>query len=182
MLIDGQPGAQSRFAAEVGRWLRSLMINWLPANEDHEQAALDILTEAVAGIDRFDPQKGSFKGWIRCIASRRTVDFYRASQRRMEEEPSSQQKAHRDKFHLKTRLDVPVKHVFLEALASLAPIDHELLRLFFEEHYSDSEVAEALNISPGNARQKKKRLLERLHKLIISSDTNPKKEPLTQIE
>ena len=71
---------------------------------------------------------------------------------------------HQQKYHLVERPTPAAKRAIISALTELDSGDRELLRLFFDEGLADSEVAAALGISADNARQRKGRLVKRLHK------------------
>jgi DNA-directed RNA polymerase specialized sigma subunit len=48
-------------------------------------------------------------------------------------------------------------------VASMEEVDRHLLQLFFEDGLTDTEVARILGITPDSARQKKRRLVQKLH-------------------
>lgn len=161
-LREGLSSSVPDFARVVGGWLHGFMAKWLPEGEDYEQAAIDVLLELVGSLDRFNPTKASLKTWARCVASRRVADYYRGREKATSDEAGKREVAWREKHHIKARLPVESRLFMIEAISALDPEDQELLRLFFDERLSDSEVAEYLGITAGNARQRKRRLVEKL--------------------
>ena len=161
------PRATEPFARGAGRWLCRFMAKWLPEGEDYEQTALDALGEVVDSLEQFSSEKGGIYGWMRRIAWRRVSDFYRRREKRMRLENRAGGGGV-ENLSLSQRANAQTKDDLLAIMASMKADEIELLRLFFEEKLPDSSVAEIMNITPDNARQRKRRLLHRLQKAVLS--------------
>ena len=160
---EGNEEAIEMLATACGAWLFPWFVQGLPPGADAEQAALDVIQEAFEHLDRFDPRKSSFRTWITTIAFRRRADFYRRQERRFREEPTATELKHRESYHAESWLTREQIAKMAGHIATLKLDDVELLRLFFDEKLSDSQVAELLGIKPDSARQRKRRLVTRLH-------------------
>jgi RNA polymerase sigma-70 factor (ECF subfamily) len=122
----------------------------------------DTMIAAFEQLQRFDPARGSFAGWLFTIARRRIVD----DQRRL----SRLRRAFQRHGPESSVADDPLTSVIRSedaarlraALLRLAKHDRDVLLLRFVVELSGPEIADILQISPGAVRVRVHRALGRL--------------------
>ena len=159
-VVRGERATALAFSKAVGSWLRSLVRGWIWQPDDADEFALEVLQEVIASLDSFRADQASVKTWARRIAWRMYADL--CSKRRRADSHTTHEENHKLKFHVTERLNKAVCVAMAEEVAALPEDDRVLLQLFFEDGLSDSEVAEKLNIKADAARQKKRRLIQKL--------------------
>jgi len=110
---------------------------------------------------RFDPARGSARGWLFGIARNAALDELR---KRRRETPLTWEPAAADTVaHAADRLEELERQVALDrALAALPPADRELISLKFFAGLTNVEVAEATGISVTNVGTRVHRIVTRL--------------------
>lgn len=132
---------------------------------DREQAVEHAIETAIRKIDRYDPSKGTFPGWVRAFVRHAVADLRR-----------------RQPGGLPLQLDEEIADVAvpdgnedeeqesgspaaaaLAALVFTAPeADQLILRLRYEENLLHAQIAEQLGVSEPACRKRLERALERL--------------------
>jgi RNA polymerase sigma factor (sigma-70 family) len=120
-----------------------------------------VLQEVIASLKSYDSNRSSIKTWSRRIAWRLFADH--CAKNRLKQNKTSHQIAHEEKYHLNSRLNRDACLAMVSEVASMEEVDRHLLQLFFEDGLTDTEVARILGITPDSARQKKRRLVQKLH-------------------
>jgi RNA polymerase sigma-70 factor (ECF subfamily) len=129
---------------------------------DREQAVEQAIETAIRRIDRYDPSKGTFPGWVRAF-----VRYAVADRRRVHHGGAPAQLDER------TDLAVPeddaeeehenLSSAALAALVLTAPeADQLIFRLRYEENLLHAQIAERLGVSEAACRKRLERALERL--------------------
>ena len=138
---------------------------------DPEETAGEVLATVLARLPQFRAETGGCIPWVIGIA--RNVLRSQLRRERLREEPieTSYEAAHRDRFHLDSRLSVEQRRELLDAILGLPHEEYELLSLLLLEKQSATQVAKALALTPATVRKKKERLLDKL--IAAAQTTNP---------
>ncbi len=123
--------------------------------------------------DRFDPQRGSARGWLFGIARNAALDELR---KRKREAPAFEPDGLEAPGPV-AGASVPVEEtvvareqraLLLDALGTLAPADREIVALKFFGGLSNTEIAEATGYSSSNVGTRTDRAMSRLRKALAS--------------
>ncbi|MCG8327150.1 MAG: sigma-70 family RNA polymerase sigma factor [Chitinophagales bacterium] len=138
-----------------------------------EAMAKDVLQESLIRIfqhiDRFDPSKGSFEGWMRRIAIRRSIQWVQRSCFQHELTPISMP----DKA-----IEVPAVYIDLEVADILQLVNslptgfRTVFNLFVIEGYSHKEIADLLGISENTSRSQLVRARKALQEKILTQNSD----------
>ena len=145
---------------------------------DREQAVEQAIETAVRRIDRYDPSKGTFPGWVRAFV-RHTVGDWR--RRHPDGAPTSLDQVGEPPAHEIDDIEdqgSPRASAALAALVLTAPeADQLILRLRYEENLLHAQIAQQLGVSEAACRKRLERALERLRARAVNDpDLNPKLE------
>lgn len=128
------------------------------ADDVISETMIDVLEQ----LDRFDPERGSFVGWLFTIASRRAADhhrihrrFWRSVRRGWKFEPVAETPAER---LVQQEEEVIVR----AAMDRLSEDDREILLLRYSAGLTSAEIGGRLAITPDNARVRLQRARRRL--------------------
>lgn len=112
----------------------------------------EIFLKVSSNLNRFDRKKASFATWITQIARRTCIDFFRSQSRNQETDwdenfnPPADSKEQPEKIFL---LDEN-KKILLKTLKKLSEREQRIIELKFFANMSNVEIAETLELSPGN--------------------------------
>ncbi len=135
----------------------------IPLADVAEDLTAETFLKVVRAADRFDPARGTAKGWILTVARNVLVDWRRRARLRRYltlgtlhdlayDAPSPEERLLREE---------EVGHL-LDAVATLADADRELIGLRYGSGLDTAEVARILGISEGSVRTRLWRVLRRL--------------------
>ncbi len=135
----------------------------VPLVDVAEDLTAETFLKVVRAADRFDPLKGSPKAWILTVARNVLVDWRRRARLRqyvtlgtmhdlVYEAPSPEERLVREEEVGR----------LLDAVATLADADRELIGLRYGSGLDTAEVARILGISEGSVRTRLWRVLRRL--------------------
>ncbi|MEZ4523760.1 MAG: RNA polymerase sigma factor [Thermomicrobiales bacterium] len=128
----------------------------------------DIVSEtiitALERLEQFDPQRGSFRGWLFAIATRKIADqrrghrrFWKAINRRWQHDPPG------DNAHALALRDDEHRRVH-RAIQQLSEANREVVTLRFVADLPIAEIARTLHISEGAAKMRLSRSMRELAK------------------
>jgi RNA polymerase sigma-70 factor, ECF subfamily len=123
----------------------------------------DAMLAAFEALDRFDPRRGSFSGWLFTIVYRRVADWERAKRRGwklFQRQRDLRHDAPDDPLDALVRRDDVAR--VRAAIARLRPIDREVILLRYSADLSSDEIARTLGISRTAARTRLSRALDRI--------------------
>lgn len=129
----------------------------------------ETMIRALEGLERLDPDRGSFADWLFAIVRHRILDHQRAYRRlgralaRLRTLP-----VHDDP--LTTVVESEDAARVRAALRRLSPDDQEVLLLRYSAGLSSREIGEALHIAEGAARVRLSRARQRLAREMEASD------------
>lgn len=152
LVIRCQLGERRAFDALIARWAAPIAAYARRVSQDDEAAAeltQDIWLRVFRGIDRLREAR-RFRSWLFGIAHRAFADTLR---RRYAAPPIAE--ADLDQVADEEALE---DHADLErverGLVRLAPVEREILTLFYLQELSIEEAAEALSIAPGTVKSR----------------------------
>jgi len=130
---------------------------------DREQAVEHAIETAIRRIDRYDPSKGTFPGWVRAFVRHAVADVRRRQRGgaplQLDEEMADLTVPEDDG---EEEHGSPTSAA-LTALVFTAPeADQLILRLRYEENLPHAQIAERLGVSEPACRKRLERALERL--------------------
>ncbi|HEX2218453.1 MAG TPA: sigma-70 family RNA polymerase sigma factor [Gemmatimonadales bacterium] len=135
----------------------------VPLVDVAEDLTAETFLKVVRAVDRFDPARGTPKAWILTVARNVLTDWRRRAQLRqyvtlgtmhdlVHEAPSPEERLLREEEVAR----------LLDAVATLADADRELIGLRYGSGLDTAEVAQLLGISEGGVRTRLWRVLNRL--------------------
>jgi RNA polymerase sigma-70 factor (ECF subfamily) len=128
----------------------------------------DVWLAAFSSRATFDPARGSARAWFFGVARHVLLAHYRRTAR--DAVPDSTGPTEVDWAAVDARLDAAaVRPALKEALASLPPVERELLLLVGWEQLTPSEAAEVVGIPAGTARSRLHRARERMRERLAGS-------------
>lgn len=145
---------------------------------DREQAVEQAIETAVRRIDRYDPSKGTFPGWVRAFVRHAVGEMRRChpdgvptSLDQVGEPPAREIDDIEDHGS-------PRASAVLAALVLTAPeADQLILQLRYEENLLHAQIAQQLGVSEAACRKRLERALERLRaRAVNDSELNPNLE------
>lgn len=138
------------------------------APHDADELLAEVWLAAFSSRNTFDPDRGSARGWFFGIARHVLLAHYRRTTR--EASPHGTGPTEMDWAAVDARLDAAaVLPALKEALASLPPVERELLLLVGWEQLTPSEAAEVVGIPAGTARSRLHRARERMRERLADS-------------
>lgn len=122
----------------------------------------DVMVDALAGLERFDPARGSLAAWLFTIAGRRIVDRQRAHGRfrRAIHRFRTSDESHDDAAETVIRNEEAQR--VRAALALLPETDREIVLLRYAAGLDSTQIGETLGLSPGAVRMRLSRARQRL--------------------
>ena len=140
----------------------------VPLADVAEDLTAETFLKVVRAVDRFDPLKGSPKPWILTVARNVLADWRRRSRLRQYvtlgtmhdlayEAPSPEERLLREEEVGR----------LLDAVATLAAPDRELIGFRYGSGLDTAEIAQILGISEGNVRTRLWRVLGRLRGALV---------------
>jgi RNA polymerase sigma-70 factor (ECF subfamily) len=83
----GEEGAVAACVDAYGPLVQGLVRRLLPASADHDDAVQEVFVELWRSARRFDPERGSDRGFVAMVTRRRIIDRRRRAGRRVETVP-----------------------------------------------------------------------------------------------
>jgi RNA polymerase sigma-70 factor (ECF subfamily) len=139
----------------------------VPEPDVAEDLTAETFLKVIRAADRFDPQKGSPKGWILTVARHVLGDWRRRTRLRQYvplgalndlvfEAPSPEERLLREEEVGR----------LLDAVATLGEADRELIGLRYGSGLDTAEMAAVLGLTEGNVRTRLWRALKRLREVM----------------
>lgn len=110
--------------------------------------------------DRFDPRRGSARGWLFGIARNAALDELRKRRHEVPATDSGEQESPGSVAGIVIEREQRAE--LLNALAALAPADREIVAMKFFAGLANTEIAEATGYSPTNVGTRINRAMKRL--------------------
>jgi len=151
-LIDGYSGL-----------LWAVASRYLPDEEDVKECVNETFSEFYLHREHFDPKKGSLKGYLAVICQRCATRRSREN-RRWEEAPASagaERPEPLENWEQREELNA--------ALASLDPVDEQIIRMKYYGGMTAREIAASLGLSDETVYKRQQRSLTKMKKFLIAS-------------
>ena len=135
--------------------------------ETAEDLLMDIILKAYENLDKFDPKKGSFKGWVFAIARNELVNYWRGNQvtvsldRINEYEEYAYSKYMADEEASQNMENKKVWHI----LEFMSEGDKEIILLRFMDELNYEEIAHVTGKEQGAVRTQLSRAMEKFRNL-----------------
>jgi RNA polymerase sigma-70 factor (ECF subfamily) len=114
--------------------------------DDAEDITFEVFNKCFKSLASFDTSR-SFSTWIFAIAHNVTIDFFRKNKRQYEYIDEKHENTISYSPDFSAEHDKEKKLQSIEnALGSLAPIDREIVTLFYKEERSYKEISELLSV------------------------------------
>jgi RNA polymerase sigma-70 factor (ECF subfamily) len=131
---------------------------------DAEDVCEQVFEKLLVGLDKFKPERASFKTWLYKVANNTVVDYYREHGKNRHLSLDEAMETYM--FDDRVEVDYTRKYLQVMALISELPRAHqEVLSLRFIEDLENEEIARVLGCSRRHAAVKLFRALEALRKL-----------------
>lgn len=135
-------------AAPIWRYVRAR----LASDADAEDVTSDVFLRALRSWDRFDPSRGSLRGWLIGIARNAVADWWRArGEEPMDELPEIRAARPVDDPEARA-LASDDADVLRRHLSGLTTREREAIALRFGAELSSAEIGTVLGVSPTAAR------------------------------
>jgi RNA polymerase sigma-70 factor (ECF subfamily) len=167
----GEPAAVAKLISMITpvavRYCRARLggrdLSYLSADDVAQEVCLAVLH----ALPNYQDRGGSFLYLVHAIASNKVADAYRlVSRDRSDPVAELPERPLADNEPEKRVLDVDLGARLSKLVATLPPLQQEILTLRISVGLSANETAEALGISPGNVRVTQHRALTKLRALI----------------
>jgi RNA polymerase sigma-70 factor (ECF subfamily) len=139
---------------------------------DADDVVSETMLAALEHLNSFDPDRGSFAGWLFTIARRKSIDHQRHHQRLLRF--LARQRPPEDLIEEQGALerlmrDEEATRVFL-AFQELSKADQDIITLRYSAGLSSKEISDVLGITDSAARMRVSRATRRLGELLGSSE------------
>jgi RNA polymerase sigma-70 factor (ECF subfamily) len=133
--------------------------------EEAEDAALEVFLRKWQAIDRYDPQRATFKTWLSRNAEHLCIDLWRKRQREPEPEVLP------DKS--RPPLDLEDSIILRDCLKTLDPLDRQLVLMHEVEGYTWEEMEALTGLTVSQVRTRTAHALEHLRQCLESQGVTP---------
>ncbi|MFH1148961.1 MAG: sigma-70 family RNA polymerase sigma factor [Actinomycetota bacterium] len=131
---------------------------------DAEDVSEQVFEKLLVGLDRFDPERASFKTWLYKVANNAVIDYYRESSKTRHLGLDEAMETYR--YDGRVEVDYTRKYLQVMSLISDLPRAHqEVLSLRFIEDLENEGIAQVLGCTRRHAAVKLFRALKALRKL-----------------
>ncbi|MEM2582426.1 MAG: sigma-70 family RNA polymerase sigma factor [Candidatus Caldarchaeum sp.] len=142
--------------------------------EEALDATMEVFIRKWCAIDRYDPQRASFKAWLIRNTDHYCIDLMR-------------KRSHRDEVSLEEALESydeqaePITHVddlvnIRIALSHLDPFDRQLVLMRFVEEYTWDEISQLTGLTVAQVRHRIDNALSKLRRWLGVSEEEPTKD------
>lgn len=135
--------------------------------ETAEDLLMDIILKAYENLDKFDPEKGSFKGWVFAIAHNELVNYWRGNEVRPPTEDLSKYENHTYSKYMadtETSQNMETKKIW-QILEFMSASDKEIILLRFMDELNYEEISNVTGKDQGAVRTQLSRALEKFRNL-----------------
>lgn len=148
---DGDRAAFAQFYDETCKLVFSVVVRVLRDRAQAEEVTQDIYLEAWTTAARYDSAKASATTWIVTMAHRRAIDRVRSSQSsRNRDVKIGIRDLDREFDHVSEEVEVHSEFARArKALAALTALQREVVSLVYFDGYTQSELAEQLQVPLG---------------------------------
>jgi RNA polymerase sigma-70 factor (ECF subfamily) len=173
----GDPAAVQKCVEAYGSLVWALTRRALASQADAEDAVQEIFIDLWRSADRFDPAKGSDKGFVAMVARRRLIDRRRRASRRPDLHALPDGFDAASDAHERVESRVEAMGVF-EILQTIRDDHRRLIELSLLEGLSHSEIAEVTGMPLGTVKSGIRRGLKAARDLLVAKGwPEPRRSP-----
>ncbi len=154
LVARGDEDAFARVYDAIAGPVYGLVLRVLRDRSQSEEVAQEVLVEVWRQATRFDPARGSVKGWVLTMAHRRAVDRVRSAQAATNREAKvawSSTEREYDEVSEAVELRMESQQV-RRSLGALTELQREAIRLAYYGGYTHREVSELLDVPLGTVK------------------------------
>jgi len=166
---DGVPGALAEAYEAHGSLVFSFCRRRLDA-ESARDVTQEVFVSAWRSHHRFDPEKGSLRGWLMSIAKNRVVDLYRRRSRRPQTVSAFDGEPPPDLAQAEVTIGrIADRMVLAEALTELPDRARKAVELSFYDQLTHEEIATRTGVPLGTVKSDIRRSLLKLRRNLEGS-------------
>ncbi len=158
---SGDSNAGEVLGQIVRRALRRRMHRFAVGPQESEELVQESLLQVFASLAEYDSDRGSFDGWV-CGFAQNTLRAHRRKE--FKHRASSLPIEEAEAFGYEIPLIESERETLREAMASLDPLDRELLHMKFSLGMSSDEIALSSDLNAPQVRKRISRAMERLRR------------------
>ena len=154
LVARGDEDAFARVYDAVAGPVYGMVLRVLRDRSQSEEVAQEVLVEVWRQATRFDPSKGSVKGWVLTMAHRRAVDRVRSAQASTDRETKvAWSSAEREYDEVSEAVELRLESQQVRrSLDALTELQREAIRLAYYGGYTHREVSELLGVPLGTVK------------------------------
>jgi RNA polymerase sigma-70 factor, ECF subfamily len=166
-LVEALAGESDEALREIyrrhARFVRAVARRPLPSADLAEEAVQDVFFQLWAAPERFDPERGSLRAYLRVQAYRRAIDVSRAeSSRRRREQDDARWAPVGGSGPEEEVVDLTIARQVRRAVADLSPQERQAIELAYFGGHSYRRVAELLGQPEGTVKNRIRVAMRRL--------------------
>ena len=161
-LLDTEPENAMAFLIDTySGLLWKVCREYVENEEDIKDCLNETFSEFYLHKERFDPEKGTLKGYLAAIARRMAIHCYQKERRQaLFRTTRSEQEA------LDPTEEYLSRDELLEAMSKLDPVDEQILRMKYFQGLTAVQIAQSLGLPYETVKKRHQRSLEKLRKFL----------------
>jgi RNA polymerase sigma-70 factor (ECF subfamily) len=168
LLAHNQTDALSDLYDRYGRLVYSIAINSVGDQAIAEEIVQDVFTRLWEKASTYDPRIAKVSTWLISITRNRAIDELRKIRIRPEKNSVSWAEVSQSNIPLSPGPEIETEHswqqkMVQEALETLSPNQREVLALAYFKGYSQSKIAEVLDMPLGTVKTRIRTAMQKLH-------------------
>lgn len=138
----------NEYYPKILSYLRKRVANY----QDAEDLAQEVMVAGYTNFDKYDPAKASVGTWIYVITGNRLKNYYRDKKTFCSLEEEWMLEIDGENYAEQAIMFEELRNLLVCAVKTLSPREQELVRARYFQRKSGQEVADELNMTPGNVR------------------------------
>ena len=163
LLRKGSPEGFRKTAVEFGPRIYALVYDIIGCRSESEEVTSDVLMQVFHSIDSFQPDKGSFLGWIMRIAHNAAISDLRRRNKVLSTE------AIPEDIPAPTSEESDQTELVKNAINKCSDAERELIQLYYYDGLSLSEIAEIVSASPQVLAVRLQRIRKKIKQHILNN-------------
>lgn len=161
-LLDTEPEkGMAAFIETYSGLLWTICREYVENEEDIKDCVNETFSEFYLHRERFDPEKGTLKGYLAAIARRTAIHSYQKEERQSAIRTSQSKQ---DTFDpIGEYLD---QEELLEAMSKLDPVDEQIMRMKYFQGMTAAQIAQSLGLPYETVKKRHQRSLVKLRKFL----------------
>jgi RNA polymerase sigma factor (sigma-70 family) len=165
-LCAGDEMALAELYDDYGGFVYGLALRVIGDKQAAEDVTQDVFVTIWENPTRFDPERGTMRGFLGTMAHRRAVDVIRREEARRKRETKTSLEPKVEPDLAENALRAATCQLVREAVALLPAAQRQALELAYFQGHTYRQVAELLGIPEGTAKSRLRLALQRIAELI----------------